>query len=335
MEYRFTLIPGDGIGPEVTAATREVLRAAGLRIEWEIHDAGQLAVEKTGSPLPDAVLDSIRHNRIALKGPVTTPVGKGFSSVNVGLRKALNLYACLRPVRSLPGVPSPWKDVDLVIIRENTEGLYSGLEHVVAPGVAVAVKIITREASRAIARFAFEHAKAEGRHRVTITHKASVMRLTDGLFIDTALEVAADYPFIRTDALEVDNVALQLAQDPSAFDVLLLENLFGDIVSDLGAGLVGGLGLVPGANIGDTAAVFEAVHGSAPDIAGKGRANPIALMLSAAMMLHHIGERRQAARIRESIESVLAAGRTLTPDLGGTASTMDVAAAVADALPRA
>ncbi|MBI5498879.1 MAG: isocitrate/isopropylmalate dehydrogenase family protein [Deltaproteobacteria bacterium] len=334
MEYRFTLIPGDGIGPEVTAATREVLRAAGLRIEWEIHDAGQVAVEQTGSPLPDAVLDSIRRNRIALKGPVTTPVGKGFSSVNVGLRKALNLYACLRPVRSLPGVASPWRDVDLVIIRENTEGLYSGLEHVVAPGVAVAVKIITREASRAIARFAFEHAKAEGRHRVTIAHKASVMRLGDGLFIDTVREVAADYPFIVTDAVEVDNVALQLAQDPSAFDVLLLENLFGDIVSDLGAGLVGGLGLVPGANIGDTAAVFEAVHGSAPDIAGKGRANPIALMLSAAMMLHHIGERRQATRIRESIATVLAAGRTLTPDLGGSASTMDVAAAIADALPR-
>ena len=334
MSFRITLIPGDGIGPEVTAAVREVLRAAGLDIDWEVHEAGIKSVERGGATLPDSVLESIRRNRVALKGPVTTPVGKGFTSINVALRKALNLYACLRPVKSLPGVRSPWKDVDLIIVRENTEGLYSGLEHLVAPGVAVGVKIISREATRAISRFAFEYAQAEGRKKVTVAHKASVMRLTDGLFCDVAREVSANYPTIATEFLEVDNVALQLAQDPSAFDVLLLENLFGDIVSDMGAGLVGGLGLVPGANIGDEAAVFEAVHGSAPDIAGQGKANPIALLLSAALMLHHLGERRQAERIDEAVRTVLSAGRTLTPDLGGTSSTMDLAAAIAAALPR-
>jgi isocitrate dehydrogenase (NAD+) len=335
MNYRFTLIPGDGIGPEVTAAACEVLRASGLQIDWEAVDAGAGALERHGSTLPPAVLESIRRNRIALKGPITTPVGRGFTSVNVALRKELNLYASLRPVRSLPGVASPWQDVDLVVVRENTEGLYSGLEHRVAPGVAVAVKVITREATRAIARFAYEYAKAEGRHRVTVAHKASVMRLTDGLFCDVARQVAADYPFVETQFLEVDNVALQLAQDPRAFDVLLLENLFGDIVSDMGAGLVGGLGLVPGANIGDGVAVFEAVHGSAPDIAGQGKANPIAVILSAALLLHHIGERRRAEQIRGAVEDVLRAGRVRTPDLGGTATTTELTAAVIDRLPRA
>jgi len=334
MSFRVTLIPGDGIGPEVTTAVQEVLRAAGLDIDWEVHEAGIKSVERGGTTLPDTVLESIRRNRVALKGPVTTPVGKGFTSINVALRKALNLYACLRPVKSLPGVRSPWNGVDLIIVRENTEGLYSGLEHLVAPGVAVGVKIISAEATRAIARFAFEYATAERRRKVTVAHKASVMRLTDGLFCDVVREVSADYPTIRTEFLEVDNVALQLAQDPAVFDVLLLENLFGDIVSDMGAGLVGGLGLVPGANIGDEAAVFEAVHGSAPDIAGQGKANPIALLLSAGLMLHHLGERRQAERIHEAVEAVLSAGRTLTPDLGGTSSTMDLAAALAAALPR-
>jgi len=334
MGFRITLIPGDGIGPEVTAAVREVLRAAGLDIDWEVHEAGIKSVERGGATLPDTVLESIRRNRVALKGPVTTPVGKGFTSINVALRKALNLYACLRPVKSLPGVRSPWKDVDLIIVRENTEGLYSGLEHLVAPGVAVGVKIISAEATRAISRFAFAYAKAERRRKVTVAHKASVMRLTDGLFCDVAREVSAGYPTITTEFLEVDNVALQLAQDPSVFDVLLLENLFGDIVSDMGAGLVGGLGLVPGANIGDEEAVFEAVHGSAPDIAGQGKANPIALLLSAVLMLQHLGERRQAERIFEAVRTVLSNGRTLTPDLGGKSSTMDLAAAIAAALPR-
>lgn len=335
MSYRFTLIPGDGIGPEVTDGVLHVLGAMDLPIEWERHDAGAAVAEAEGTPLPEHVLDSIRANRIALKGPVTTPVGKGFTSVNVTLRKRLNLYACLRPVRSFPGIASPWRDVDLVIVRENTEGLYSGLEHSVVDGVAVGVKVITKEAARAIAHFAFEHAKNEGRRKVTVAHKASVMKATDGLFIDVVAQVAADYPFIETEYLEVDNVALGIALDPSRFDVLLLENLFGDIVSDMGAGLVGGLGLVPGANIGDGVAVFEAVHGSAPDIAGQGKANPIALLLSAALMLHHIGRRRDADRVHEAVSRVLEGGTTLTPDLGGTATTTEIAQAIVDALPRA
>ncbi len=334
MHYRFTLIPGDGIGPEVTESVVSVLKATGLRIDWEILHAGATVVEEEGTPLPDAVLDSIRRNRIALKGPVTTPVGKGFTSVNVALRKKLNLYACLRPVRSFPGIESPWSDVDLVVVRENTEGLYSGLEHLVVPEVAVAVKIVSREASRAIAKFAFQYAKNEGRRRITVAHKASVMRLTDGLFLDCVREIAEDYPFVETEYVEVDNVALELALDPHKFDVLLLENLFGDIVSDMGAGLVGGLGLVPGANIGDNVAVFEAVHGSAPDIAGQGKANPIALLLSAALMLHHIGERKRADNINTAVSDVLAAGTVRTPDLGGTASTTELTETLIEALPQ-
>lgn len=333
MHYKFTLIPGDGIGPEVTEAVLEVLRATGIHIDWEEQRAGAAVAEELGTPLPESVLESIRRNRVALKGPVATPVGKGFTSVNVTLRKKLNLYACLRPVRSFQGIQTPWEDVDIIVVRENTEGLYSGLEHRLVPGVAVAVKIVSREASRAIAQFAYGMAKNEGRRRVTVAHKASVMRLTDTLFLDTVEEVAADFPFIETEYLEVDNVALQLAADPSAFDVLLLENLFGDIVSDMGAGLVGGLGLVPGANIGKHAAVFEAVHGSAPDIAGQGKANPIALLLSAGMMLHHIGERKLAKQVREAVEVVLEGGAVLTPDLGGTASTLELASAIIEALP--
>lgn len=333
MHYRFTLIPGDGIGPEVTQAVVTILEAMGLDIEWEVVHAGASTAEEVGTPLPITVLDSIRRNRIALKGPVTTPVGRGFTSVNVTLRKKLNLYACLRPVRSFAGIASPWTDVDVVIVRENTEGLYSGLEHRVVPGVAVAVKMVSREASAAIARFAFEYAKHEGRRHVTVAHKASVMRLTDGLFCDVVSEVSEDYPFVETEFLEVDNVALDLAKDPSRFDVLLLENLFGDIVSDMGAGLVGGLGLVPGANIGDSVAVFEAVHGSAPDIAGQGKANPIALLLSAEMLLHHIGERRRARELHDAVSVVLEEGRTRTPDLGGSSSTLELTQALIEALP--
>lgn len=334
MHYRFTLIPGDGIGPEVTQAVVAVLDAMGLQIEWEELNAGAAVVDQLGTPLPETVLHSVRRNRIALKGPVTTPVGRGFTSVNVTLRKKLNLYACLRPVKSLPGIETPWKDVDVVVVRENTEGLYSGLEHRVVEGVAVAVKMVSREASQAISRFAFEYAKNEGRRRITVAHKASVMRLTDGLFCDTVREVAEDYPFVETEFVEVDNVALALAKDPSEFDVLLLENLFGDIVSDMGAGLVGGLGLVPGANIGDNVAVFEAVHGSAPDIAGQGQANPIALLLSAALMLHHIGERRCSCDVQEAVAAVLEAGVVRTRDLGGTASTSELTEAIIEALPR-
>lgn len=334
MHYRFTLIPGDGIGPEVTRAVVAVLDATGLEIDWETMQAGAAVAEEAGTPLPDAVLDSIRRNRIALKGPVTTPVGRGFRSVNVTLRKKLNLYANLRPVKSFLGIKSPWSDVDVVVVRENTEGLYSGLEHSVVPGVAVAVKMVTRESTRNIARFAYDYAKHEGRRTVTVAHKASVMRLTDGLFCQTVQEVAENYPFVQTEFLEVDNVALQLAQDPNRFDVLLLENLFGDIVSDMGAGLVGGLGLVPGANIGDNYAVFEAVHGSAPDIAGQGKANPIALLLSAALMLHHIGERRRSEDLQEAVAAVIESGKVLTADLGGTASTEELTNALIEALPR-
>lgn len=333
MHYRFTLIPGDGIGPEITRAVVEILEACDLEIEWEEHNAGATVVEEFGQVLPPAVLESIRRNRIALKGPVTTPVGKGFTSVNVTLRKALNLYACLRPVRSFQGVTTPWSNVDLVVVRENTEGLYSGLEHMVSPGVAVGVKLVSREASERIARFAYDYAKAQGRRKVTVGHKAVIMKLSDGLFCDYVRHVADDYPFIETELLNVDNLAMMLAQDPNQFEVLLLGNLFGDIVSDMAAGLVGGLGLVPGANIGKKSAVFEAVHGSAPDIAGQGKANPIALLLSAAMMLHHVGERIQARRLNEAVDRVLEAGKVRTVDLGGTATTGEMTQAIIEALP--
>ena len=331
--YRFTLLPGDGIGPEVTDAVVEILKACDLHIDWEVLNAGASVMDTYGVPLPKVVLDSIRRNRIALKGPITTPVGKGFTSVNVALRKALNLYASLRPVRSFPGVQTPWDGVDLVIVRENTEGLYSGLEHMVVPGVAVGVKMISREATTAVARFAFNYAKAEGRSKITVAHKLPVMALSDGLFIESVRNLSEDYPFIELEFLEVDRVALQLAQDPSQFDVLLLENLFGDIFSDMGAGLVGGLGLVPGANIGDTCAVFEAVHGSAPDIAGQGKANPTALLLSAALMLHYIGQRKQSDRINHAVDEVLRSGKVRTGDIGGTAGTAEMTQAIIDALP--
>jgi len=334
MHYRFTLIPGDGIGPEVTASVVEILKACDLRIDWEEVNAGASVVEEFGEPLPGHVLESIRRNRVALKGPITTPVGQGFTSVNVGLRKALDLYASLRPVRSFRGVKTPWEDVRLVVVRENTEGLYAGLEHQVAPGVAVSINMITAQASAAIAQFAFEYAKTEGHRKITVAHKAGIMRLTSRLFLDTVRSVAADYPFIACEYLEMDNIALEIGRDPGRFDVLLLENLFGDIMSDIAAGLVGGLGLVPGANIGHKLAVFEAVHGSAPDIAGQNKANPIALLLSATMMLHYIGERRQCDRINEAVDAVLDAGIVRTGDLGGRSSTTELTHAIIDALPR-
>lgn len=335
MQYRITLIPGDGIGPEITAATQDVLTACDLKIDWEVHNAGASVVETFGHVLPDSVLDSIRKNRIALKGPVTTPVGKGFRSVNVTLRKALDLYACMRPVRSFPGVASPWSNVNLTVVRENTEGLYSGMEHEVSPGIAVAFKVTTRQASEKIARFACEYAKKEGRRKITVAHKASVVRLSESLFRETVVKVAADYPFIEIGFLPIDNLAMALALDPTDFEVLLMENLFGDIVSDMASGLVGGLGLVPGANIGDRCAVFEAVHGSAPDIAGRGKANPTALILSAALMLHHIGERSHGERINEAVDRVLESGKVRTVDLGGTAGTKEMTQAIIEALPSA
>lgn len=324
-----TLIPGDGIGPEVTAATVRVLEAAGADLDWERHAAGAEAVERFGEPLPAAVLESIRRNGVALKGPVTTPVGKGFQSVNVQLRQKLDLYANLRPVRSLPSIAARFSGVDLVVVRENTEGLYKGLEHEVVPGVVESLKIITAAASTRIARFAFEYARAHGRKRVTAVHKANIMKLSDGLFLSCFREVAAEYPDLESDDRIIDNLCMQLVLQPERFDVLVLENLYGDIVSDLCAGLVGGLGLVPGANLGDGVAVFEAVHGSAPDIAGKGVANPSAQMLAAAMMLDHIGELDRAQRIRDAIAITIVRDGIRTRDLGGTASTAEFGSAVA------
>jgi isocitrate dehydrogenase (NAD+) len=321
MPHVITLIPGDGIGPEVTAAVVHVLDVAGVQIDWERHDAGITAVEKTGQTLPPELLASIARNRVALKGPVATPIGEGFTSVNVGLRKALDLFANLRPVRNLPGVTSRFQNVDLVIVRENTEDLYAGLEHQVVPGVVESLKIITEKASTRIAEFAFDYARRRGRTTVTAIHKANIMKLGDGLFLDSVRAVAKTRPAIAYNEKIVDAACMHLVMKPEQFDVLLLPNLYGDIVSDLCAGLVGGLGLVPGANLGARTAVFEAVHGSAPDIAGRNIANPTALLLSALMMLDHIGETAAAARIATALDRTLVDGRVRTADLGGSATT--------------
>jgi isocitrate dehydrogenase (NAD+) len=328
MAHTITLIPGDGIGPEVTSAVLTIFKSAGLDIEWDRHDAGVVAFKKHGQSLPAPLLDSVKRNKVALKGPVTTPIAEGFTSVNVGLRKALDLYANLRPVANLPGVPSRFQNVDLVIVRENTEDLYAGLEHEIVPGIVESLKIITAKASTRIARFAFEHARAYGRKRVTAIHKANIMKLSDGLFLESCRAVARDFAGITYDERIVDAACMHLVMHPEKLDVLLLPNLYGDIVSDLCAGLVGGLGVVPGANIGMDAAVFEAVHGSAPDIADQNLANPTALLLSGLLMLDHIGERDAAARIRAALGRVLAAGTVRTRDLGGTAHTTDFTAAV-------
>jgi isocitrate dehydrogenase (NAD+) len=318
------LIPGDGIGPEVTQAMQAVLVASGAFVHWVEALAGLTAAERFGDPLPGVTLDLIRRYRVALKGPCTTPVGKGFRSINVRLRQELDLFASVRPVRTLPGVKVPYAGVDLVVVRENTEGLYSGQEHCVVPGVVESLRIITRPACERIVRFAFELARHEGRRRVTFCHKANIMPLSDGLFLAVARAVADDYPFIAFQEIHIDELCLRLALDPSEYQVLVMENLFGDVVSDLCAGLVGGLGVVPGANLGGRYAVFEAVHGSAPDIAGKGLANPIALIRSAAMLLEHIGQPRPAARIEQSVERTLAAGKGLTRDLGGDGNTASI-----------
>ena len=328
MPHRITLIPGDGIGPEVTAAVVQILERAGVDIEWEREEAGAAVAEREGKPLPDRVLDSIRRNRVALKGPIGTPVGSGFTSVNVEVRRALDLYANLRPVRSLPGVEARFDGVDLVVVRENTEDLYSGLEHQVVPGVVESLKIITARASERIARFAFGYAARHRRRKVTAVHKANIMKLGDGLFLESVRAVAGEHPAIEYDERIVDAACMHLVIDPGRFDVLLLPNLYGDIVSDLCAGLVGGLGLVPSANLGDDMAVFEAVHGTAPDIAGRQLANPTALLLSALLMLRYLDEDEQAARILTALERVLAGGETRTADLGGRATTQEFADAV-------
>jgi isocitrate dehydrogenase (NAD+) len=332
MTHTITLIPGDGIGPEVTDAVLHILERTGVSIAWERHDAGLIALQKRGESLPASLLGSIRKNTVALKGPVTTPIGEGFSSVNVGLRKALDLYANLRPVWNLPGVTGRFSGVDLVIVRENTEDLYAGLEHEVVPGVVESLKIITAKASERIARFAFEHAVRHGRRRVTAIHKANIMKLGDGLFLESARAIRKEFPDIGYDEKIVDAACMHLVMNPSQFDVLVMPNLYGDIVSDLCAGLVGGLGVVGAANLGAFAAVFEAVHGSAPDIAGKQIANPTGLLLSAVLMLRHIGEHAAADRVMSALAKVLTSGATKTRDLGGTATTSQFASAVADAL---
>jgi isocitrate dehydrogenase (NAD+) len=321
---QLVVIPGDGIGPEVTAATLEIIAAAGVKIDWIYAEAGPEAAAKFGDPLPEQTLDLIRKHRVALKGPVTTPVGKGYRSVNVRMRQGLDLYASVRPVKNLPGVKTPFSNVDLVVMRENTEGLYAGMEHVVVPGVVESLRIITKEASENIVRYAFEYARYEGRRKVTACHKAEVLKISDGLFLESARRVAGEYPFIEYEERRIDNLCMELALHPERFDVLVMENLFGDVISDLCAGLVGGLGVVPGANIGKKYAVFEAVHGSAPDIAGKGLANPIALLRSAAMMLEHIGERGAARKIESAVVTTLKNGIGVTKDLGGTGNTRTI-----------
>ena len=332
MTHTITLIPGDGIGPEVTEAVVRILNASGVAIEWEEHTAGLLAFERSGQTLPVALIDSIRRNKVALKGPVTTPIAQGFTSVNVGLRKALDLYANLRPVWNLPGVDAKFHGVDLVIVRENTEDLYAGLEHEVVPGVVESLKIITERASTRIAHFAFLHARRNSRRKVTSIHKANIMKLSDGLFLESVRRVAREYTDIMYDERIVDAACMQLVMSPGQFDVLVLPNLYGDIVSDLCAGLVGGLGVVGAANLGTEIGVFEAVHGSAPDIAGKNLANPTALLLSAVLMLRHIDEPAAADRIMQALATVLTTGTVRTRDLGGMASTMEFADAVAKAL---
>ncbi|MCU1349069.1 MAG: isocitrate dehydrogenase, NAD-dependent, mitochondrial type [Acidobacteria bacterium] len=332
-KHKITLLPGDGIGPEVSAAVVAILECAGVDIEWEKYFVGSEAISRYGDPLPQEVLDSILRNKVALKGPVTTPIGTGFSSINVRLRKTLDLYANLRPVVSMPNIKTRYVVVDLVVVREITEDLYSGVELVVVPGVVESIKIITEKASTRIARFAFEYAQTHGRRRVTAVHKANIMKLSDGLFLECFRNVAREYPNIEADDKIVDNLCMQLVTNPNQFDILLLENLYGDIVSDLTAGLVGGLGVVAGANIGENGAVFEAVHGSAPDIAGQNRANPLALLKSAVLMLHHIGEPIAAKRIEDAIFKVLDSGdEHRTRDLGGTGTTSDFTTAMCETL---
>ncbi len=318
-----TLIPGDGIGPEVTQAAVRVLEAAGADFVWDRQMAGIEAMEKHGVALPEELVDSIRRNRVALKGPVTTPVGKGFQSVNVQLRQALNLYANVRPARTLPGVESRYDKVDILIFRENTEGLYKGIEHTVIPGVVESLKIITAKASERIARFAFEWAGREGRKRLTAVHKANIMKLSDGLFLESFRKVSAEYPDLKADDRIIDALCMQLVKAPERFDILVLPNLYGDIVSDLCAGLVGGLGVTPGANIGLESAVFEAVHGSAPDIAGQNLANPLALIRSAIMMLRHLDRPEVVDRIRGGLWDTIVVKKVFTGDLGGSASTSE------------
>jgi isocitrate dehydrogenase (NAD+) len=354
MKHKVTLIPGDGVGPEVTEATKRVLEATGISFNWEVHHIGSSALEKHGTPLPEEVLDSIRKNKVALKGPVTTPVGTGFRSVNVALRQALDLYACLRPCKSYKGVPSRYEDVDIVVVRENTEDLYAGIEFErgaeetmrlidfiaekrqkrLSADCGISIKPISEGASKRIVKFAFDYAQANGRKKVSAVHKANIMKFSDGLFLEAASEVAQGYPDIEFEDVIVDNLCMQLVRNPERYDVLVLPNLYGDIVSELCAGLVGGVGMVPSANIGDELAIFEPAHGSAPKYAGQNKVNPIATMLSGALMLRHIGEREGAERVERAIAQVIAEGKVVTYDLKPmqAATTSEVADAVIEKL---
>ena len=329
---RVTLIPGDGVGPEIVEACCRVIEAAGAEIEWDKQDAGANVMEKYGTPLPTHVLDSIRDSKVAMKGPITTPVGSGFRSINVALRQELDLYANLRPARSIEGVRSPYKDIDLVVVRENTEDLYAGIERQVDEDTAESIKLITRRASQRICRFAFEYARREGRRKVTAVHKANILKLTDGMFLEVARQVARDYPDIEFEDRIVDNMAMQLVQKPHIYDVLVLPNLYGDILSDLCAGLVGGLGVAPSANIGDEINVFEPVHGSAPKYTGMNKVNPTAQILTGVLMLHYIDEQDAARRIYDATAAVIGEGRTVTYDLGGEAKTSEMADAIIERL---
>lgn len=325
MKYNVTLIPGDGIGPEVMIAAKTIIDATGVQINWEVVEAGEKVIEEYGTPLPNYVIESIKKNKVAIKGPVTTPVGKGFRSVNVGLRQALDLYANVRPVKTYEGIASRYENVDIVIVRENTEDLYAGIEHSIGDVAAESIKIITKKASDRIAEFAFDLAEKQGRKKVTAVHKANIMKLSDGLFLRCSREVAEKHKTIEFSDMIVDAMSMRLVQSPENYDVLVMPNLYGDILSDMAAGLVGGLGVVPGANIGEGIAVFEAVHGSAPDIAGKNIANPTAAILSGVMMLRYLGEYEAAEKIDNAIAKVLKEGKIKTSDLGGNAKTMEFA----------
>ncbi len=332
MAHKVTLIPGDGIGPEVAAATCKIIEASGIKVEWETVEARPVADRRANQFMNDQLVESVRRNKIALKGPIATPVAEGPPSINVGLRKALELYANLRPVKNVPGVKSLFQNVDVVIVRENTEDLYAGLEHTIVPGVVESLKIITEKASTRVAHFAFQYARKHGRKRVTAIHKANIMKLSDGLFLTSVRKVAPEYPEIEYKEMIVDNACMQMVLNPNQFDVLLLTNLYGDIMSDLADGLVGGLGVVPSGNMGLESAIFEAVHGTAPDIAGKGIANPTALCLSGIMMLDHLGEVEAARRVENAIHKVYRDGRHMTKDLGGATTTEEFTAAVIAAM---
>lgn len=332
MTRKVTLIPGDGIGPEVSQATVDIIDASGADIEWEVMEAGLNAIPQYGDPLPEAVVESLRKNKVGLKGPITTPVGKGFQSVNVRLRKALALYANVRPIKNFKNIDSRYTSIDMVVVRENTEDLYAGIEHMVGKDAAESIKIITREASERICRYAFELARKQGRKKVTAGHKANIMKLSDGLFLECARKVAQEYPDIQFEDRIVDALCMNLVQFPEKFDVLVLPNLYGDILSDLCAGLVGGLGVAPGANIGEEGALFEAIHGSAPDIAGQNIANPLAMTLSGVEMLKYLGFDQEAERIMRGIDEVLGQKEKLTRDLGGTAGTKEMAKSIVQAM---